>query len=89
MKYIFAIMGLFLSFGIIKWREDLGNSMGNMTWMRYFGGPYVFMVLVGVIMFFWSLATITGTEDIFLAPIIFLVPGLSTDNQVELTVDTF
>ena len=78
MKYIFAILGMVASFFIIKYRESLGQSFGEADWMRYVGGIYGLMVLIGILIFYWSLATLTGTEEIFFAPIIWLIPGMST-----------
>ena len=46
--------------------------------MRYVGGIYGLMVLIGILIFYWSLATLTSTEEIFFAPIIWLIPGMST-----------
>ena len=73
-KNILAIFGFILSFFIIKHRESIGNSLGEYDWMKYFGGIYGVMVFLGIFIFFWSLATITGTEDLFLYPFIRLIP---------------
>ena len=73
MKYIFAILGIVLSFYIIKYREYIGSSIGEMEWMRKIGGIYTIIVLVGILIFFWSVATLTSTTDMFLAPILFFI----------------
>jgi len=74
MKYVLAIFGLFLSYGIMRHRESIGNSIGEMDWMRKIGGIYNIIVCIAVFIFFWSLATLSGTEDIFLYPFLKLMP---------------
>ncbi len=73
-KNILAIVGFILSFYLIKHRESIGNSFGEYDWMKYFGGIYGIVVIMGIFIFFWSLATITGTEDTFLYPFMRLIP---------------
>lgn len=75
MKYILAIFGLFFSIAIMKYRESIGDSIGSYDWMVYCGGSYGLVVIIGVLMFFWCVATLTGTEDFFFAPIIMLIPN--------------
>lgn len=75
MKYIFAIIGIGFAFLLMKYRESIGDSIGDQEWMKYVGGIYNLVVIIGVLIFFWSLATLTGTEDIFLAPIIWIFGG--------------
>ena len=73
MKYFAAISGMILSFFIIKYREYIGSSIGEMEWMQKVGGIYTIIVLVGILIFFWSIAILTGTTDILFAPILFFI----------------
>lgn len=75
MKYLLALFGLLFTFLLIKYRESIGDSLGNQNWMKYVGGVYNLVVIVAVLIFFWSIATLTGTERIFLTPILMLIPG--------------
>ena len=62
-------------FVIIKFRERVANMIGEAAWMRYVGGVYMFVVLVGIIAFLFGLARLTGTTQILLAPITYIIPG--------------
>lgn len=75
MRYVFAIVGMIASYFIIKYRESLGNSIGEYEWMSKLGGIYNIVTIAGILIFFWSLAALTGTQDIFLAPILWIMPG--------------
>lgn len=74
MKFVLAIFGIFLSYQIMRHRESIGDSIGEMEWMRKIGGIYNIMVFIAVFIFFWSLATLTGTERLFLYPFLKLMP---------------
>lgn len=69
MKYLLSILGLVLSVVLLKYRERAGDMIGEADWMHYVGGVYNFIILVSVALFFWSIATLTGTGHIFMAPI--------------------
>lgn len=75
MGTVFAVLGLGLSFAMIKFRESIGNSIGEADWMRKVGGVYNVIVMCAVAMFFWSISYLTGTQDIFLAPVLKLFPA--------------
>jgi heme/copper-type cytochrome/quinol oxidase subunit 2 len=60
---------------MIKYRERIGDTVGNADWMKYVGGVYNLIVISAVFIFFWSIASLTGTTDIFFAPLFFLVGG--------------
>lgn len=73
METIFSLLGIAFSYLIIKNRESLANIFGDAPWMRYVGGPFAFVVIIGILIFFWSITTLTGTDDIFLYPIIYVI----------------
>ena len=76
MTIIFGIIGIIGSFFLIKYREYIGDTMGEGEWMNYVGGVYNLVIIVAVFIFFWSIAAITGTQGILLKPILSLLPGL-------------
>lgn len=60
---------------MLKYRERLGDFMGEADWMKYVGGVYNFVIILAIFIFFWSLATLTGTTDILFTPFLYLLPG--------------
>ena len=74
MQYFLSIVGIIGSFFLVKYREVIGNTLGEPDWMRSMGGIYTFLVFIAVFIFFWSLATITNSTDILLAPVKMLFP---------------
>lgn len=77
-KFIF-ILGIFFSFFLIKYRESLGNSLGQMKWMSHVGGIYYVIVFIAIFIFFWSIAELTNTTNIFLYPILLLLPKFNPE----------
>lgn len=75
-RIILGIIGIFLSFLLLKYREKMGETIGEAEWMQKIGGVYNLMILVALFMFFWSLAYMTNTEGFFLSPLKYLIPGL-------------
>lgn len=73
-RYLLSIVGIIGSFYLVKYREVIGNSLGEPAWMRSFGGIYTFLVFIAIFIFFWSLATITNSTDILLAPVKMIFP---------------
>lgn len=69
MKYFFALLGIAASFVLLKYRERVGEMFGEADWMRHVGGIYGIVIIVAIFIFFWSVATLTGTMDIFLIPL--------------------
>ncbi|MBI2524239.1 hypothetical protein HYW11_03450, partial [Candidatus Peregrinibacteria bacterium] len=49
-------------------------------WMKKVGGVYNVITITAIFIFFWSLATLTGTTNIFLKPLTFLLPGSRDSN---------
>ena len=70
-----SICGIILAFFMLKYRERLGDMIGDAEWMSKLGGVYNFIIILSLIIFFWSLAELTGTTYIFFAPIKMFFPG--------------
>lgn len=64
-----------LAIAMIKYRERIGDQLGDQYWMRYVGGVYNFVIIIAVLLFFWAVASITGTEKIFFFPLYFILGG--------------
>ena len=71
-----SIIGIVSSLLMIKYRERVGENIGEAAWMEKVGGIYNFIIIVSVFIFFWSVAYLTGTIDIFLAPLTFVLGGI-------------
>ena len=67
---------------MIKYREAIGDSIGDADWMHYVGGVYNFIIVLAVIFFFWGIASLTGTTHIFFAPLYFLLGGAFQHSSV-------
>ncbi len=76
MTYILYAIGLIGPFFLIKYRERVGDMIGEAEWMKKVGGVYSFLIILAFFVFFWTLAEITGTIDIIFGPIINIIPGL-------------
>lgn len=74
MNIFLGLLGMIASVLVIKYREKVGEPFENSDWTKYFGGPYNFAIFVGVILFFFSLAKMTGTTGFFLSPLMMLFP---------------
>ncbi len=70
------LLGLVLAGFMIKYREKLGDIIGDAYWMRYVGGVYNFIILLAVFIFFWCIAALTGTQDIFFYPLYVIFGGV-------------
>ena len=73
--WFFEICGMVIGALLIKYRERVGEAIGDADWMRYVGGVYNFVILVVIFIFFWSIAALTGTQGILLAPIVWFIGG--------------
>lgn len=74
MNIILGLVGIIGAIAIIKYREAIGDLFGGADWTKYVGGPYNMAILVGIILFFFSVAKMTGTTDFFLSPLLWLFP---------------
>ena len=81
MGYIPPIIGIIGSFFMIKYREYIGSMMGEADWMAKIGGVYNFVIVIAIFIFFWSLASLTGTTDLLFRPLLWLIPGLNQGTQ--------
>ena len=75
MDIILSLIGIASSILLIKYRERMGDMIGDAYWMRHVGGVYNLIIIFAVFIFFWSIAELTGTTDIILEPLKWLVPG--------------
>ena len=75
MKYFLILIGYILAFCLIKFRQQIGDNFGEPAWADRIGGIYNLMIILGVILFFWCTAAITGTTKIFLYPLYIVLGG--------------
>lgn len=73
--WLLEICGIALGVLMIKYREKIGEQIGDANWMRYVGGVYNFVIILGVLVFFFSIASLTNTTHIFFAPLIWFFGG--------------
>lgn len=76
MRIVLSIIGLVSAFYLIRYRERIGDMIGDADWMHKIGGVYNLVILVAAFIFFWSIAELTGTTDILFGPIKYILPGL-------------
>ena len=70
------ICGMIAAGLMIKYREQIGDSLGDAEWMRYVGGVYNFIIILAIFLFFWSIAALTGTQHILFAPLTWFFSGM-------------
>ena len=75
MSIVLGLLGMTFGVLVIKYRERIGDFVGDAYWMRHVGGVYNLLIIVGVLIFFWSVASMTGTEKIFFAPLYWVLGG--------------
>ncbi len=78
--FLLGLIGIAFSLTLIKYREKVGGMMGEANWMRKVGGIYNFIIIVATFLFFFSIAKITGTTNIFLSPLSFILPSVGGPN---------
>lgn len=74
-NFLTGLVGIALAVAMIKYRERFGDMIGEAAWMSKVGGVYNLILIVALFIFFFSIAKITGTSDIFLSPLTWLIPG--------------
>ncbi|PIP65342.1 hypothetical protein COU77_02965 [Candidatus Peregrinibacteria bacterium CG10_big_fil_rev_8_21_14_0_10_49_16] len=74
MSYVLPFVGMGFSFILVKYRERIGDMLGEAHWMVKIGGVYYVLVYIAIIIFFWSIAELTDTTHIFLAPLTVILP---------------
>lgn len=75
MNIFLGLVGIVGAFFLIKYRERIGDMVGDPEWARKVGGIYNVLIIIGVLMFFWGVATMTGTSDVFFRPLLMFIPG--------------
>jgi hypothetical protein len=83
MHYILPIVGIIGSYFMVKYREKLGDMIGEAEWMKYVGGVYYFLIILAIFIFFLSIAELTNTTDILLSPLR-IIPGLGGPSKPEI-----
>jgi uncharacterized membrane protein YdcZ (DUF606 family) len=73
-QFVINMILIIVGFLMIKFRERIADMLGEAQWMRYVGGVYGFVVVIGVLMVFYGVARLTGTTDILMAPIFGIIP---------------
>jgi len=80
MNVLLPILGIAASFVLLYKRQYVGDMIGEADWMLKVGGVYNVMIIVAVLIFFWSIATLTGTSNILFLPLTWLIPGARQGN---------
>lgn len=75
MVYALSIVGILGSIAMLKYRQQVGDMMGEAEWMSAFGGVYNFVVILAIFILFWSITSLTGTQDVLFRPFLYLFPG--------------
>ena len=73
-RIFLGLIGIGFSFVLIKYREQVGDMLGDPDWASKVGGIYNIVILCGIIGFFWSIAYMTGTEQVLFAPLVYFLP---------------
>lgn len=66
--------GLIGPFFLIKYRETIGDTVGEAEWMKKIGGIYNVIIVVALLIFFWTIADMTGTTTVLFSPLKSLFP---------------
>ncbi len=85
MTAFLGLVGIVCSILLVKYRESVSEMIGVGKWMEYFGGVYNVIILTAVILFFFSVAALTGTLDFFLTPVRWLLPTPSPDTSLNMS----
>ncbi len=75
MSYVLSIIGIVAAFFLLKYRQKIGDEIGEADWMLKVGGVYNVIIIAAVFIFFWSFTTLTGTSDFFFGWLRYLIPG--------------
>ncbi len=77
MEWILPILGIIASFALVRYRETVGDAIGEADWMRSVGGVYIVVVAFALFLFFWCISELTGTNEILFGFIRKTVPGFT------------
>ncbi|MDD4319376.1 MAG: hypothetical protein PHW10_03575 [Candidatus Peribacteraceae bacterium] len=75
MRYFLSIIGIIGAYFLLRYRERVGDLIGEADWMNKVGGVYNLIIFCAVLLFFWSIAELTGTTDALFSPLLYLFPG--------------
>ena len=73
--YLLIATGLIGPFAMIRYREAIADMLGEAPWMQKLGGVHNVVIIVALLIFFWTVAELTGTTSILFAPLRYLSPG--------------
>ena len=73
--YLLIATGFIAPFFMMRYREMVGDLIGEAEWMKKVGGVYNLVIIVAVIIFLWTLAEVTGTTSVIFYPLRFLNPA--------------
>ncbi len=76
--YVLSLIGIIGAFYILKYRQQVGDMVGEADWMKSIGGIYNIIILVAILIFFWSIAELTNTTDVLFSPLRMLLPFFHT-----------
>ncbi len=68
MRFLFGIIGIGFSYLLVRYREPIGDSLGQPEWANRLGGIYNVVILMGIVFFFCSVAYMVGTFDVLFPP---------------------
>ncbi len=80
MNWILPIVGIVASFFLLRYRERVGDMIGEAEWMKKVGGVYIVVAAFAVFLFFWCLAELTGTNEVLFGGIRKAIPGFAPLN---------
>lgn len=86
MQTFLALLGIVLSIALLKYRERMGDFIGQADWMRYVGGVYNFVIIIALFILLWSMATLTGTQELLFRPFLYLLPGAANPHNQQLPI---
>lgn len=81
--YLLVGAGLIGPFFLLYYRETVGDMIGEAPWMRKVGGVYNVVLIIAIVIFFWTLAEITGTTQVLFSPLRRLAPGFQPPEAVQ------
>ena len=74
MRIIVGLIGIVFASVLIKYRERVGEMLGEPAWAEKIGGIYNLVIIIGILMYFWSISYMTNTQDIFFSPLLYFLP---------------
>lgn len=75
MRYFLSFIGIIGSLAMMKYREQVGSLFGQPAWADKVGGIYNVVVIMALVLFFWSVAALTNTEEFLFRPLLWILPG--------------